>query len=459
MAVTCGFFNGLNHDRKYFTEEISRLFDGIIRDGVYASIGDKFAVTASEGMTINVGSGRAWFNHTWTYNDTDLPIKMEDPDLVLDRYDAIILEVDASEEVRNNSIKPVKGTAASNPQKPVMVETEFVHQKPLAFIKRLHGSTEIKAEDIEIVVGKDECPYVTSVLEAASIEELFVQWDAQFGSWQDGQKAEFEAWFEGIKGQLSSDQAGNLQLQMNEKGIQLYTHSKSGTVHEFIGTGPNGRAKMTDNVVSGDTFTVNGTPVIAYMGADEAAESMDGSSYNGKWVTFVYDSEASTLNFKGGGGRVTVSGLSAGVVKQGTTVTVKQGAKTIASVVGTLPDGNAAKKIAVGERITDTHATIYATYAASNISNFASASGNGIKLNESGRYAITLIAGSAYANGKSACTLTITRPGMSTITQQKTLKVVNILWEGELPAGSVVTGVSTVSGGGTNHSITMTIVK
>lgn len=36
-----------------------------------------------------------------------------------------------------------------------------------------------------------------------------------------------------------------------------------------------------------------------------------------------------------GDGKVTVTGLTAGAVKKGTTVTVKQGAKTVASVVGT----------------------------------------------------------------------------------------------------------------------------
>lgn len=118
-----------------------------------------------------------------------------------------------------------------------------------------------------------------------------------------------------------------------------FTHSKLGTVHNF--ENPNataflGRAKMTADVGSGDTFTVNGVAVTAYMGADSAASSMAGSAYNGKWVTFVYDSEAKTLNFKGGGGRVTVEGLSADVILTGSTVTVKQGTKTISSVVGTL---------------------------------------------------------------------------------------------------------------------------
>lgn len=353
MAVTCGFFSSLNHDRKYNSEQISRIFDGIIRDGVYMSIGDKLAVTATSGFTVNVGSGRAWFDHTWTYNDTDLPIELDAPDLVMNRYDAIILEVNSSEEVRNNEIKPLYGTASSDPQKPAMSKTEFIHQIPLAFIKRKPGSTEIKAEDIEIIVGKDECPYVTSVLEAASVEELFVQWDAQFGSWQDGQKAEFKAWFEGIKGELSTDQAGNLQLQIDEKGVQLYTHSKSGTGHEFTGMGPNGRAKMTANVDEGDTFTVNGNPVSARIGAEYAVDVMAGNDYIGRWMTFVYDSEDNTLNFKGGGGKVTVSGLSAKVVKKGAAVTVKQGAKTVQSVIGSYTPAFRTQEVSQTQYISD----------------------------------------------------------------------------------------------------------
>lgn len=45
---------------------------------------------------------------------------------------------------------------------------------------------------------------------------------------------------------------------------------------------------------------------------------------------------AKALVGSSGGGKVAVSGLSADVVKQGTTVTVRQGAKTIAEVTGTL---------------------------------------------------------------------------------------------------------------------------
>ena len=87
---------------------------------------------------------------------------------------------------------------------------------------------------------------------------------------------------------------------IENNGINLYTHSKVETVHNFSGSGINGRAKMTANVEAGDTFTVNGTPVVAYMGADNAIDVMAGNSFNGKWVTFTFDGD--TINFKGGNG-------------------------------------------------------------------------------------------------------------------------------------------------------------
>lgn len=85
-----------------------------------------------------------------------------------------------------------------------------------------------------------------------------------------------------------------------DDGVKVYTHSRSGTVNELTGDGPNGRALMTADVQPGDTWKVNGQPVTAYMGTEDATDSMAGQPYNGKWVTFVV--EGATLNFNGGGG-------------------------------------------------------------------------------------------------------------------------------------------------------------
>lgn len=143
MAFSYGFYNSLNGDRKYDSEDLSRMFDGIIYDGVIGAVGDTFAVKAGTGNTVNVSSGRAWFNHTWTYNDAPMPISCGSAAVLLDRYDAIVLEVNAASDMRKNSIKVVTGTEASNPVKPTMENTEFVHQYPLAYILRKAGSSSI----------------------------------------------------------------------------------------------------------------------------------------------------------------------------------------------------------------------------------------------------------------------------------------------------------------------------
>ena len=71
MSLTGGFFNSKDHDRRYNAESISRLFDGIIEDGVYETYGDKFIVRQASGMDVTIGSGRAWFDHCWIHNDAN----------------------------------------------------------------------------------------------------------------------------------------------------------------------------------------------------------------------------------------------------------------------------------------------------------------------------------------------------------------------------------------------------
>ena len=114
--------------------------------------------------------------------------------------------------------------------------------------------------------------------------------------------------------------------------VQPYAHTKTGTVHALTGAGANGRVRMTADVAEGDTVTVNGKAVPAYVGAEEFAAALAGQPLTGRWLSFVFD--GAQVNFKGGGGAVTVEGLAAENIVAGQTVTVKQGAKTVAQVTG-----------------------------------------------------------------------------------------------------------------------------
>lgn len=218
MSFASGFFNSVDHDRLYDATDISRLFDGLIRDGIFASIGDCLVVKQSNQMNVTVGTGRAWFNHTWSYNDALYPVTIPPSEILMDRIDAVVLEINSVEAVRANSIKLIKGTPASTPTKPALTNTKEVHQYPLAYVTVGKEVTSIRQADIENCVGTSACPFVTGILEVISIEQLIPQWKdilnrfveentANFNTWMNGEKRDYQAWLTAAKKEITDWQA------------------------------------------------------------------------------------------------------------------------------------------------------------------------------------------------------------------------------------------------------------
>jgi len=227
VSLTFGFYNSIDGDRKYNALQMSSLFDGIIRDGIFMSIGDCFIVSEVSGMQVKVGTGRAWFNHTWTNNDSELIIDIPVSELILNRIDTVVLEINHSDEIRANSIKVIKGTPSSNPVKPELINDDYVHQYPLCDIYVEHGVTSITQANITNRVGTSDCPFVTGILETVDIDDLLLQWNAEFDDWFnqkiedvdtliDNLNSTFQSWFDGIKNTLDGDIVGNLLNLINE---------------------------------------------------------------------------------------------------------------------------------------------------------------------------------------------------------------------------------------------------
>lgn len=199
---TCGFFNSVAGDRKYNSRQISQMFDGILTDGVLAHYGEHFAITPVSGMQLNIGSGRFWFNHVWGLNDGNTIVQLDPSDISANRIDAVMIEVDSSDEVRNAFIKIKKGSA--NGPKPSMTNIENFHQYPLAYITVNAGVSSITSANIEVVIGTSECPFSTGILESVAIDNLFQQWDGQFGDW-----------FANLKASMTGNVVTNLQNQID----------------------------------------------------------------------------------------------------------------------------------------------------------------------------------------------------------------------------------------------------
>lgn len=331
MSVSSGFFNSLNGDRKYNAAQMSAIFDGLIIDGVFASIGTAFAVKAAGGLTVNVGVGKAWFDHTWTVNDSILPMTAPEAEVLLDRIDAVVLEVNGMESVRDNTIKFVKGNPSSAPSRPTLTNEGNVHQYPLCYIYRKYGTAVINQADITPMVGTESTPFVTGILQTISLDELLGKWqdeldrftdarsqqvddwiaqeESDFTTWFNKMKADlqqeqtvldqwiaseqadFLAWYNQMKDQLSGDVAGNLQLEIDKEEVKriLLVGFEDGT-KAFSDDGTVITSTASDGRILTKTFSdgfLTMTNVLKSAAGAEVARAVKTFDSDGKLISTV----------------------------------------------------------------------------------------------------------------------------------------------------------------------------
>lgn len=232
-----GFYNynaGDTDPKIYDSEDMSKIFDGIITDGIYQNYKNGMWVKASEAANqVIISSGRAWFDHTWSYIDADTIFDLTDYPISepYTRIDAVVLDIDVIN--RTNAIKIVSGAEVTvNPVKPTLIN-EYGHvQHGLAFITRVGGQNTITQDRIEDVRGQAvyNSAYVTGVLSQMTIDQIVAQWETEFDTWNEAQREsfllwraaredEFITWFNQMKGQLSEDAAGRLQQEIDSIGF------------------------------------------------------------------------------------------------------------------------------------------------------------------------------------------------------------------------------------------------
>lgn len=195
MAVTSGFFNSINGDRTYSADQMSTYFEGLVSDGIYENIGDRFAVTAATGMTVNVGSGRALIKSHWIKNDSAQALQIDPADVQYGRYDLIVLRLDLNEAGRSITIAVKKGTAAAVPNIPVPTRTNSVYELALAVIFIQKNATSISQSSITDRRSSSQCGWVTGVIKQVDTSDLFLQWQTAYESYYSQSTAAFNAYF------------------------------------------------------------------------------------------------------------------------------------------------------------------------------------------------------------------------------------------------------------------------
>lgn len=222
-----GFYNAVDSDRRYNANHISRMFDGIIQDGVFSTIGNAFDVIPLDtpGVGVKLKPGKAWLDHTWNTLDSIVTINLTSvQSSALSRIDALVIDVNIEE--RTNEIVVREGTAATTPTptKPTLIRDSdeygnHIHwQYPLAYITvRGVNDSVVTASDIEKTVGSVEggTPFVFGAMNRLTVDQLTTQWEAQWNDQLNQNEAEFDAWLTNLQDQLDDNQAAHLQNEID----------------------------------------------------------------------------------------------------------------------------------------------------------------------------------------------------------------------------------------------------
>ena len=305
-----GFYDSNNGDRAYNADDMSRIFDGIIRDGVYQYCDDHMEITPENdenGFGVNIAAGRAWFNRTWTYVDSPLFLRVDQNNSGTTRYDFVALVIDKRASARQNFFVICKGSP--NYSGTVVEGQVFVHY--FAKIKITSGATVLQQSDITSYEGVAEfeyesttypgAPWVTGPLETISIDDLIAGWTDDM---HDAIDAAIDDYFDGL---TVATKPADLGQGYGVCTTAAATAAKTASITDFkLTNGGIVAIKFNYGFQAGCTLNINNTGAksIYYHTSTVGNDIIQ----SGNIATLVYD---------GGSGVYRVLGIDAGVSSDG----------------------------------------------------------------------------------------------------------------------------------------------
>ena len=196
------FFNDIDNDRVYYAEDFARHLAAYFTNGIFNN--SCKVLGENNDMSVSVSTGSANINGYRYDNDNIKVLNIDNADGVLNRIDNVVIRLDLTN--RNITTQLIKGDFADNPVAPQLIRTSTIYDLRIAKISIPAGTTEITNDLItDTRFYSNDCGNVVSTIQQLSTEEIFLQYETIFNNW-----------FEHIRDKLSSDQAGNLQNQIDE---------------------------------------------------------------------------------------------------------------------------------------------------------------------------------------------------------------------------------------------------
>ena len=191
-----GFFNAEmlsdgSYDMNYVAEQFAQYFALFVGNGIFVDDVNNLQASSAGGMNVKFNKGAAFWDGYWYINSESLA-KVVDINLDASaRIDSFVVRFDIAG--RKNSIEYKKGDTS-------VQRADGVYELQLCTIRVDAGSTSITDSNItDTRTNENVCGFVKGLLEVVQTDDLFKQFSDMFNTW-----------FNGVKGILDGDAAGNI---------------------------------------------------------------------------------------------------------------------------------------------------------------------------------------------------------------------------------------------------------
>lgn len=310
MAERSGFYNAVkqsdgSYDRTYNAVDFADYFRRLVSNGVFGGLGTELQVVAKNGLTVTLKAGSAYINGYWYELTEDMDFTLSVNSGTSDRTDIVAITLDKVN-------RKIYANVREGITEIIPIRTDSKYELIVADISIGVGVATITNSVIhdDRQIGR-YCGIVRAMIQDIDATETFRQINAQFNEW-----------FEGLKGKLGTDVATNLQVQIDNangkiKALETKTNEMEQKVKKSI-------VLTASRVISGGVKDIISVP----LPVDETWLNID-SCYI-KSVCVVQTISASGRKYMYTGSHTSSSGNSA--IAVGASWTPENGSITVAMV-------------------------------------------------------------------------------------------------------------------------------
>lgn len=211
-VVTEGTGGVPEFDRAVSSAGLRNIYASLFSNGVLlADDSGRMQVSAGTGMQVVVAKGSVIVSGALKVFDAATPLAISAANSTNPRIDAIVVEFNASQAVRDITLKVVSGTASASPQVPTLTRTSEIYQLALAHVRVNAGMTSVTSANItDRRSNATYCGFCKLKTADNFINEQLTTLENNIASVRAEQESAFSTWFANIQETLSNVDVGAL---------------------------------------------------------------------------------------------------------------------------------------------------------------------------------------------------------------------------------------------------------